>query len=208
MKNIVNRSTVLKLNSNFIVTDIAPVGRTICDLVSGTVKALDINYKLDEYGNPTNELDYFNPVDWDVWACLPIRPWDMVIHSKNLNIRIPTVVVTKNYSKVRFKKFEGKPSKEGLGLRDGFTDGFTGLEIDLSEATIEHVNPLSRGGTDTYDNTILTTKAINNRKGNKTVEEAGLRLFVNPYHPRPIPISNTVRKARHQDWHLFMTHKH
>ena len=208
MKNIEHRSIVLKLNKNFIVTDVALVGRTICDLVAGTVLALDINYKLDETGNPTDELDYFNPVDWDSWSKLPVRPWDTYIRTKNETFRVPTVVVTKNYSKVRFKEFKGKPNKEGVYIRDNGIDGFTGLDIDLSEATLEHVLPLSRGGTDEYSNVILTTKAINNKKGNKTVEEAGLTLYINPYHPRPVPMSSTIRKVRNNDWHLFMTHKH
>jgi len=208
MRNIENRSICLKLNKNFIVTDVALVGKSICDIVAGTVLALDINYKLDENGNPTNELDYFNPVDWDTWIALPVRPWDMCISSKNLKIRVPTVIVTKNYNKVRYKEFKGKPNKEGVYLRDDGIDGFTGLEIDLSEATLEHVVPLSRGGKDEYSNVILTTKAINNKKGNKTVEEAGLSLFINPYHPRPIPMSSTIKRVRSNDWHLFMTHKH
>ena len=206
MRNIENRSIVLKLNRNFIVTDVALVGKTICDLVAGTVLALDINYKLDSIGNPTNELDYFNPVDWDVWVKLPVRPWDMCIHSKNLKIRVPTVIVTKNYSKVRYKEFKGKPNKTGLFLRDGGTDIYTGEEIDMEVATIDHIKALSKGGTDTYDNTGLTTKKTNNAKGSKSAEEAGLKLFINPYHPRPVPMSSTIRKVRNNDWHLFMTH--
>ena len=209
MKDISHKSLCLKLNRNFIVTDIATVSRTICDLVSGVVMALDINYKLNEDGSYNFDVvEYFNPIDWERWVTLPIRNFDLAIHSKILTVRVPTVVVTKNYDKVRFKKFSGKPSKIGLFHRDGGTDIYTGEDIELESSTIEHIVPLSRGGLDEYSNTGLTTKSTNNKKGNKTVEEAGLRLFINPYHPRPIPISSTVRKARHQDWKLFMSHKH
>ena len=207
MQRIENRSLTLKLNKHFVVADVALVGKSICDIVAGTVLALDINYKLDSDGNPTDELDYFTPVDWNTWIDLPIRKWDMSIHSKNLNIRVPTVVVTKNYSKVRYKDFKGKPNKQGVYLRDNGIDGFTGLEIELSESTLEHVLPLSRGGLDEYSNVILTTKAINNKKGNKTVEEAGLKLHINPYHPRPIPMSSTITRVRNSDWNLFICHK-
>jgi len=206
MKNIENRTIVLKLNKNFIVTDVSLVSKTICDLVSGTVLALDMNYKLNDDGTPSDTLDYFNPVGWDEWKKLTIRDWDLAIHSKNMAVRVPTVVVTKHYSKVRFKKFSGKPTKEGLGMRDGFTDIYTGEELEPESATIEHILPLSRGGTDTYDNTGLTLKSTNNWKGSRTVEEAGLTLVINPYNPRPIPISSTIRKIRNRDWSHFLIH--
>lgn len=207
MQRIENRSLVLKVNRNFIITDISLVGKSVCDIVAGTVLALDINYKLDSDGNPTDELDYFNPVDWNTWKTLPIRPWDMCLHSKNLKVRVPTVVVTKNYNKVRYKEFKGKPTKEGLFLRDGGTDIYTNEEIDMSIATVDHIVPLSKGGLDEYSNTGLTTKSTNNKKGHKSVEEAGLKLFINPYHPRPIPMSSTIRHVRNRDWKIFM-HKH
>ena len=205
--NIANKNIVLKLNKNFLVVCIAEVSKTICDLMSGVVMALDINYKLNADGTPDLEnLDYFNPVKWEDWIKLPVRPWDMVIHSKTMTIRVPTVVVTTRYSKVHFKNFNGKPTKEGLFTRDGGTDIYTNEELDYESATIDHIIPLYRGGTDTYDNTGLTTKATNNRKGHKLNSEAGLTLKFIPYHPRPILFANTIRKARHHDWKLFMTH--
>jgi 5-methylcytosine-specific restriction endonuclease McrA len=79
--------------------------------------------------------------------------------------------------------------------------------LEYEHATIDHIIPTSRGGTDTYDNTALTRKEINNRKGNKLNSEAGLTLYVNPHDPKPILISHTIKKPRHRDWAKFLLKK-
>lgn len=45
---------------------------------------------------------------------------------------------------------------------------------------IEHIKPKSRGGTDTWNNLTLACRECNERKNNKTPEEAGMKLIVKP----------------------------
>jgi 5-methylcytosine-specific restriction endonuclease McrA len=205
MSDIAERAICLKLNKNWNPVHVETVGKTICDLVTGVIHAMDIGYSTNDDGTPDFSMyEYVNPVGWDEWIKLPVRPWDLSIHSAHMHIRIPTVVIAKNYSKVPEKKFKGKPTKEGLAIRDNLTNAYTGEELDLANSSIDHVVPISRGGTDTYDNTVLTTKEINNKKGNRLNSEAGLTLLINPHFPKPIPISHTIRKARHVDWCHFL----
>lgn len=208
MNDIAHKAIVLKLNRNWTPVGVELVSKTICDLMTGVIVAVDISYTMKEDGTPDfDSYEYVNPVDWDTWMTLPVREWDLAIHSSKMTIRVPTVVITQNYSKVPEKKFKGKPTKEGLMIRDGGLDGYTGEVLDPSEATIDHVLPTSRGGTDTYDNTVLTTKEINNRKGNKLNGEVGLQLLVNPHNPKPVKVSHTIKKARHHDWKHFIVKK-
>lgn len=208
MNDIADKAIVLKLNKFWAPVHVSPVCKALSDLMTGVVCALDIHYAENADGSPNfDKQAYVNPVGWDEWITLPVRPYDLSIHSIHLHIRVPTVVITKKYSKVPEKKFKGNPTKEGLALRDNLIDGYTGKELDLKTATIDHKIPKSRGGTDTYDNTLLTTKEINNRKGNRTPEEAGLTLFVIPHNPSPIPKSHTIRRIRHYDWSPFLPKK-
>jgi 5-methylcytosine-specific restriction endonuclease McrA len=173
--------------------------------MTGVIKAVDIVYALNEDGTPNFDVqEYINPVTWDEWIKLPIFPWQQSIKSSRMEIRVPTVVITNKYSKVHMKRFKGKPTKEGLAIRDNCIDGYTGQELDLAEATIDHVVPKSRGGTDTYDNTVLTKKEINNGKGNRLNSEIGLELVINPHNPRAIPANRMIRKIRHHDWKTFL----
>jgi 5-methylcytosine-specific restriction endonuclease McrA len=203
--NIANKAIVLKLNKLWKPVGVELVSKTICDLMTEVIMAMDIVYATNEDGTTNFDVqEYVNPVNWDEWIKLPVRPWDLSIHSSKMEIRVPTVVITRKYSKIHEKKFKGKPTKEGLAIRDNLRDGYTNEELALELATIDHVVPLSRGGSDTYDNTVLTTKEINNRKGNKLNSEAGLVLLINPHNPKPIMVSHTIRKARHQDWKNFL----
>ena len=206
MNDISNKKIVLKLNRAWQRIHIATVQSSIADLVSGVVEALDIEYNVNEDGSPDfSSYKYINPVNWDEWSKLPVYPWHMAISSPRMKIRVPTVVITKNYAKVRKKFFTGKPTKETLAMRDNLIDAYSGKELEFEEATIDHVIPRHRGGTDTYDNTVLTTKETNNRKGHQLNSECGLtKMFVNPHTPSPIPISRTIRKARHVDWGHFI----
>lgn len=203
--NIATKAICLKLNRLWKPVGVGLVSKTICDFMTGILKGMDIVYAINDDGTPNFDVqEYVNPVSWDEWINLPVRPWDLCIHSTKMEIRVPTVVIAKNYAKIPEKTFKGNPTKEALFIRDNGVDGYTGEELDYKTATIDHVLPVSRGGKDTYDNTVLTTKEINNKKGNKLNSEAGLTLVINPHNPKPIKVSHTIRKARHTDWKNFL----
>jgi len=207
-ENIAGKAICLKLNRNWSPVGVELVGKTICDLMTGVVLAMDIVYSTNSDKTPNfDAYEYVTPVDWDAWIKLPVRPWDLSIRSTHMHIRIPTVVITKNYSKIPEKKFRGKPTKQGLFIRDNGIDAYTGEELELGACTVDHIIPRSRGGSDTYDNTVLTSKEINNRKGSKLNSEAGLILLINPHTPKPIKVSHTIKKARHRDWRHFLVKK-
>lgn len=73
-----------------------------------------------------------------------------------------------------------KWSKNGVLLRDKHTCAFCSGKAD----TIDHVKPRAQGGTNRWDNTVAACSPCNNRKGNRTPEEAGMKLFVTPKVPR------------------------
>lgn len=206
--NIANKACVLRLNKLWKPIGVGLVSNSISALIKGTVLGVDIVYALNKDGSPNFDVqEYINLVSWDEWVKLPVHPWHHSIHSPKLTVRVPTVIITNRYSKNREKKFNGKPSKQMLAIRDNCIDGYTGKELDYNECTIDHVIPLSRGGDDTYENTVLTTKEINNAKGNRLNSEAGLTLIINPHKPSPIQVSSTIRKVRHVDWSAFITNK-
>ncbi len=206
MNNIANKAIVLKLNSNWQTVGYGTVADAIVDLVGGeSVKALDIQYPLDENGDVDRSVPpSMIPVDWDVWVKLPIRPWDDVIHSSKLSVRVPTVVIANNFHKMPMKTWRGKPSREAIFIRDGGKCQYTGKVLDKKNATVDHVLPKSRGGTNDWTNLALTSKELNSKKGNSLNVEMGLRLIKQPTAPRPIPHSQLIKEIRHPDWGLFI----
>jgi 5-methylcytosine-specific restriction endonuclease McrA len=211
MSNIAQKLICLSLNRNWNVVGYKTVKDTIIQLCGASIEsqpssvALDINYELDENGNPDfDKPTQITPVTWDEWIKLPIRSWDLTINSVNSEIRVPTVVVATNYTKMPVRMFKGKPTKEALWKRDGGIDQYTGMPLKKEDANIDHVIPSSRGGKDTWTNMVVTSKETNTRKGNRLNEEVGLKLIRKPFAPGPIKVCDLITEAKHADWKHFL----
>jgi len=209
--SIVNKAVCLNLNANWQPVGFKTVKDAITDLcgydINGkpTSLALDIEYEIDDNGEPImNEAKSMNPISWTEWMNLPIRSWDLTISSVNRIYRVPTVIIAINYSKMPVKYFKNKPSKEAIYNRDNGICQYTGKKVDRHTATVDHVVPRSKGGTDTWTNLVLCSKDINSKKGNKSNSEAGLTLLKNPSAPTPIPAYALIREAKHEDWKHFL----
>lgn len=58
-----------------------------------------------------------------------------------------------------------------------------GYNLDHKATTIDHIMPRSRGGKNTFANTVAACEPCNHRKGDRTPAEAGLVLQIKPYAP-------------------------
>jgi 5-methylcytosine-specific restriction endonuclease McrA len=68
-----------------------------------------------------------------------------------------------------------------LYARDRHVCAYCGDIFHWRQLTIDHVLPKSRGGKNTWTNTVSACKPCNLRKGNKTPEEAKMHLLYVPY---------------------------
>lgn len=76
-----------------------------------------------------------------------------------------------------------RPSSRAIYKRDGWICQYCGKSVDRETASIDHVYPRSRGGGWTWLNCVTSCKACNNKKGNRTPEEAGMPLRNLPFVP-------------------------
>ena len=104
---------------------------------------------------------------------------DTVIRSFSLVMNTPIVV---RFTKFIRRVFRRKVpwSKKNVMIRDGFKCAYCGSKKDLS---VDHILPSSRGGKDTFENTVTACLKCNNIKGNKTPREARMVLIVKPNQP-------------------------
>lgn len=218
--SVINRTIVLKLNKNWQAMGISTVAKAIVDLSAGnSAEALDFdyekdengNYILDEHGSPLNDPISAVPVDWAKWITLPVRSWEMddAIHygrDGSKIMRAPTVLIAKNYYKMPRKSFKGKPSKDAIFLRDNGIDQYTGKKLKRDEATIDHIQPKSKGGKDVWENLALTSKEINSKKGNRLNHEIGLKLIRQPKAPKSMTAMELIRDIKHPTWKPHLPH--
>ena len=211
MTGLENKLICLNLNANWQPIGFKTVKDAIVDLCGCDVGgkpatlALDIDYNIDDLGDPIlTEPKTMNPVSWTEWLSLPVRPWDLSINSAHMKVRVPTVIIAVNFSKMPVKQFKNKPSKDAIYVRDGGIDQYTGKKLDRNIATVDHVIPRSKGGGDTWENLVLCSKDINSKKGNRFNNEVGLKLLKNPTAPQPVPVYALIKDARHVDWQHFL----
>jgi 5-methylcytosine-specific restriction endonuclease McrA len=68
--------------------------------------------------------------------------------------------------------------------------------------------PRSRGGPDTWENLVWSSKQVNTRKGNRLPHEAGLKLLNEPRAPKELPVTALLRNAHGiAEWKLFLNDK-
>ena len=94
----------------------------------------------------------------------------------------PHVIRLLQYVRVP-KSVQRKISRRALFARDSWRCQYCGA--DGGRLTLDHVVPRSRGGESVWENVVTSCAPCNLRKGNRTLEEAGMRLAKIPRAPAP-----------------------
>lgn len=76
-----------------------------------------------------------------------------------------------------------KFSRKNVMIRDSHLCQYCGIKLGKQGGTIDHVKPRSRGGQTSYTNCVASCKSCNNKKADKTPEQAGLKLKEKPRRP-------------------------
>lgn len=130
------------------------------------------------------------PVTWEEWLKLPPLSEEETVHTQHLKVRMPTVILSCKYDRVKMRR--PKFNLANIARRDGGRCQYTGKMLSRDRWSLDHILPRSRGGLDTPENVVLADKEVNNRKGNRTPQEAGLPVpvirkmdysFATPSHP-------------------------
>lgn len=105
-----------------------------------------------------------------------------LIKTSSRPIPAPDVVVLRNYS-ARPPTTIGF-NRQNLLKRDEHTCQYCGAELPAPKLQVEHVLPRSRGGQTTWTNTVAACKRCNNKKADRTPQEAGMTLRRKPFVPK------------------------
>lgn len=100
------------------------------------------------------------------------------VRSPSTHMPWPSIVRLKAYVRVPYKRV--MLSRKNILKRDHNTCQYCGIRADL---TVDHVLPKSRGGRDTWENLVAACVSCNNRKGDRTPEEASMQLAREPFRP-------------------------
>lgn len=110
---------------------------------------------------------------------------DKLLRSNKLSMSMPAIVRLVKY--VRPKKnvtvFKALKRKN-IFERDEGVCQYCSVQMSYTQSTLDHVHPRSKGGKDCWENLVLSCQSCNNRKGSKSVQEAGMKLLRVPFAPK------------------------
>ena len=150
---------VLLLNASYEPLAVLNHRRAICLLLSGTVE--------------TNSTDL-----------IPVRGVSRIFYT-------PTIIRLRHYISAPRRNVHW--SRKAILDRDGYRCAYCGRNMrdqhrrrgkQRVKPTVDHIVPVSRGGKNTWTNTVCACPACNQRKANRMPHEAGMKLRWEPKAPR------------------------
>lgn len=101
---------------------------------------------------------------------------DWLVRSPTWETKVPAVIMLKDFVK---QKTQVRFSKYNVFLRDQYNCLYCDEKLNSSEATLDHVIPLSKGGKTNFENIVTSCMMCNGLKGNKTT----MKPRYAPYRP-------------------------
>jgi 5-methylcytosine-specific restriction endonuclease McrA len=101
-----------------------------------------------------------------------------MVRATGLALPVPRVIRLRQYVRVPFRQ-RAPWSRRGVLVRDQHRCAY----CDRRGTTVDHLIPRSRGGADSWLNTVAACAEDNQRKADRTPEQAGMVLLRRPFEP-------------------------
>tara|TARA_B100001094_G_C17933871_1_gene672102 strand:+ start:277 stop:789 length:513 start_codon:yes stop_codon:yes gene_type:complete len=147
--------------------------------------------KLDASFRPVEVIDALEAlVLCLVGKAAAVETYTEVINTVTEKFELPSVIALKRIVKFHFTTVSCK--RVNVIWRDENQCQYCAKFFSTDKLTIDHILPSSRGGRDTWLNLATACKKCNQKKGDKTPEEAGMRLIRTPFRPK----TNVLRAVK------------
>ena len=105
---------------------------------------------------------------------------ELVLRSQHTTHAVPSVIRLVHYVDVRKRRRESGKQRFRIFVRDGFRCQYCSKKFAPALLTLDHIMPRSRGGSDEPENLAASCIPCNQRKGNRTPDEARMPLLATP----------------------------
>jgi len=123
----------------------------------------------------------------------------------DLVINTPLVMST-NRKSVDISK-DVKFTRSHVYKRDDFTCQYCGKRDSVSNLNYDHIIPRSMGGKKCWSNIVTSCYLCNMKKGNRTPDQAGMKLEKNPSKPswHSMVLHDIVTEFNHETWTPYIS---
>ena len=143
-------------------------------------------------------------MSWDEWVQLEPDEGAPCIRSARLRLKVPEVICLAHFD--RLPSTSVAFSRRNVAKRDHYVCQYCGAQPGADSITIDHILPRSQGGATSWTNCAAACQECNTRKGDRTPEQAGMRLRRRPVRPewKPfyaagnVPIESWTRFLKHE----------
>jgi 5-methylcytosine-specific restriction endonuclease McrA len=111
---------------------------------------------------------------------------DKLIHSATQSWPMPSIVRFVTKVKGYFRKGV-QFNRKNVYLRDKGRCQYCGNKVRFDDYTNDHVIPSSKGGKTKWENIAVACLGCNQRKADRTPEQAGMKLLRKPVRPKSLP---------------------
>jgi 5-methylcytosine-specific restriction endonuclease McrA len=108
-----------------------------------------------------------------------VEEWDRdrVLRSAQAEFRVPSVIRRRVYINIRKRREQSSMKRLRIYMRDKYRCQYCGERKGVRELTLDHILPRSRGGDNSPINVVTACMKCNNRKSDRTPEEARMPLL-------------------------------
>jgi 5-methylcytosine-specific restriction endonuclease McrA len=131
-----------------------------------------------------------------------IESHTLEINSVNSSFKLPSVIALKRIVKFHFKTMACK--RQNVIWRDQNQCQYCGNKFCIENLTIDHILPRSKGGKNTWKNLVTACKKCNQKKGNKTPEQANMFLIRTPFKPKTNILRNVNKNQINPIWKNYL----
>ena len=115
-----------------------------------------------------------------------VEEYEDDVRSVSITIKMPAVV--RLLRALRGRKQSVKFSRINVATRDDFRCQYCSRKLPLRQLTYDHVLPRALGGRSSWENVVMACRACNDRKRDRTPEQAGMQLAKRPVKPTWLPV--------------------
>jgi len=190
-------TSVLVLNRMYMAVHVINVRRAVCLLYRELAEVIHMedgqyaNYDFETW-QLVSELNYDQRHESDDW-----------IRSVSFQLQVPRVVRLLQYDRV--PKHSLRFNRRNLFARDQHQCQYCGRHAPMTQLSLDHVVPRSRGGLTTWENIVCCCLFCNTRKGGRTPKEAHMTLLKQPKKPRFNPLLvRKLQNPKYESWKTFV----
>ena len=131
------------------------------------------------------------------------------VRTARFEFELPSVIRLTQYINIRQRQ-NRVTNRHRIFARDHYRCQYCGRRGTAFELTLDHIQPKSRGGRMMAENLVTACQACNNRKGDRTPEEARMPLLTNPaalfYGLERVALQHASRERPEWKKYLFLEH--